>query len=118
MNLKHLNNDITDVLARGLHNLENLDKVNAMRSAAEVNAALEGAIDRYLNDPFFHAKVVMLVAAVMERVSSHAAAVPEGVATAWVATGEKGSVLHFAKADGWQVEIVSSGGPQPGSTTK
>lgn len=37
---------------------------------------------------------------------------PEGVATAWVATSEKGSVLHFSKADGWQVEIVSSGGPQ------
>ena len=29
------------------------------------------------------------------------------VATAWIATSENGKVLHLAKADGWNVEVVA-----------
>jgi hypothetical protein len=28
--------------------------------------------------------------------------------TAWIATSERGSVMHFSKADGWEVKAVSS----------
>lgn len=33
---------------------------------------------------------------------------PEALPSAWVATSDNGSVLHFSKADGWQVNVVQT----------
>lgn len=66
MNLKRMHDDITLVIANGLHQFEHLEKIKNMTTAAEVNAAVEGGTERYLNgDPAFRAKVQMLVARVM-----------------------------------------------------
>lgn len=68
MNLKRLNDDITLVLANGLHQYEHLEKIKNMTRADEINAAVEGGTQRYLNEPAFRVKVQMLVAQVMNRV--------------------------------------------------
>jgi hypothetical protein len=33
---------------------------------------------------------------------------PNSEVVAWIATSEKGSVIHFSKADGWKVEIAQT----------
>jgi hypothetical protein len=78
MNMRKLHDDITDVLARGLHYTENVEKVIAMRTAAEVTTAMEGGIDRYTNDPIFRVKVQTLVHQVMEVVRAAASSSGDG----------------------------------------
>lgn len=65
MNLKRLNDDLTETIARSLHYLENQDEIFSMETSAEVRAAVEGGVERYLNEPAFAAKVKSLVAQVM-----------------------------------------------------
>lgn len=72
MDLNKLHNEITEEIAHGLHYLDNVEMIVGLKTAAEVQAAVEGGMDRYMNDPIFRRKVQTLVARVMTRVSAAA----------------------------------------------
>ena len=71
MDYRKLNNDITGVVAKGLHYLENLEATQKMVTCEEVIRATDGGIERYRNDPIYHAKVQMLVAHLLEVIRSN-----------------------------------------------
>jgi hypothetical protein len=72
VNLRKLNDDLTDVVAQNLHYFDHQDKIFSMKTSDEVRLALEGGIARYQSDPVFAAKVKTMVAQVIRCVSNAA----------------------------------------------
>ena len=62
MNYRKLHDDITEVVAKGLHYLENYERTSGLKTAAEVTESVDGGLKRFMVDPVYHAKVQMLVA--------------------------------------------------------
>lgn len=72
MNLRKLNDDLTDVVAQNLHYFDHQDTIFSMTTSDEVRLALEGGIARYQSDPVFAANVKTMVAQVIRCVSNAA----------------------------------------------
>jgi hypothetical protein len=70
IDLRRLNYDITETVAKGLHYLENVEKVSHLKTAEEVSNAVDGGVERYMDDPIYHAKVQMLAHQIMRAIDS------------------------------------------------
>lgn len=57
-----LRDKLTEVVAQGLHYTENIEKINTMKTAMEVSAAIDGGLARYRSDHIYYAKVQSFVA--------------------------------------------------------
>lgn len=66
MDYRKLNDQITEVVAQGLHYAENIERINTMKTATEVSSEINGGMDRYMKDHIYHAKVQSLVAILMQ----------------------------------------------------
>ena len=62
MNYRKLHNEITDVVVEALQHFEHIDRKGVPQTFEEAQASIDGAVDRYRNDPIFRAKAQMLVA--------------------------------------------------------
>jgi len=66
MDLQKVCTELTEVMAKQIHYLENINSINRLHHAYEVMEAVEGGIDRYKTDTMYKAKVDSTVAIVME----------------------------------------------------
>ena len=65
MNYSKLNNDITEAVAEALQHFDHLNQKGQPQTFEETKASFDGSVQRYRNDPYFRAKVQMLVAGIM-----------------------------------------------------
>lgn len=61
-----ISDDITNVIASGLHYIEHLNASKPPETFTEATEAISGGIERYKNDAIYHAKVQLLVARLLE----------------------------------------------------
>lgn len=72
MDYRRLSDEIADLMVARLNYFDEMPKLGADYSFDEAQAAMNGGIDRYRNDPVFRAKVMSLVADVMVAVRRNA----------------------------------------------
>lgn len=64
--MRQLHDNILEVVAKQLHYFDNVEKLKSMISAEEMADALDGGIDRYLNDYVFRAKTRSLTTRLLQ----------------------------------------------------
>ena len=61
MDYRKLSNEITEVVIEALQNFDHMDRKGQPLTFEETQASIDGAVNRYRNDPIFRAKAQMLV---------------------------------------------------------
>lgn len=64
--MRQLHDNILEVVTKQLHYFDNVEKLKSMVSAEEMADALDGGIDRYLNDYVFRAKTRSLTTRLLQ----------------------------------------------------
>lgn len=68
MNYRNLSNEFIGIVAEQMHGFDEFDRRGPLLSYGELMQLRDGSIDRYRNDPVFHAKVQSLVGRLLDAV--------------------------------------------------